>query len=181
MEKKRLNRREFLRLASVSGAALALSACCPEPEKEQVREELVKERQGAKAMEDANLFLSELKEGTSMGSESKKYDLSPKSTGFFKRNDSIPDIGFESEIAKIAFKLSEKKKLPEHPIKSEKGYLVIQFKDRKNPGLEAFEKEKAAILQQLLTQKQSKAFDLFLSEVKGRSEITIKQELFTDS
>ena len=29
MEKKRLNRREFLQLASLSGAALVLSACCP--------------------------------------------------------------------------------------------------------------------------------------------------------
>ena len=46
MEKKRLNRREFLRLASVSGAALALSACCPEPEKEQVVVTQVIEKEG---------------------------------------------------------------------------------------------------------------------------------------
>jgi arabinosaccharide transport system substrate-binding protein len=32
MEKKRLNRREFLQLAGLSGAALALSACCPTTE-----------------------------------------------------------------------------------------------------------------------------------------------------
>jgi arabinosaccharide transport system substrate-binding protein len=49
MEKKRLNRREFLRLASASGAALALSACCPsEPttvEKEVVVTQIV-EKEG---------------------------------------------------------------------------------------------------------------------------------------
>lgn len=149
--------------------------------KQQVREDLVKERQDEKAKEDANSFLTELNKGTSMEMESKKYDLSPKSTGFFKRNDSIPDIGFESEIAKAVFKLSDKEKLSDNPIKGGKGYFVVQFKERKDPELEAFENQKAAIIEQLLNQKQSRAFDSFVSEIKSRSEITIKQELFTDS
>jgi arabinosaccharide transport system substrate-binding protein len=44
MEKKRLSRREFLQFASLSGAALALSACCPAPPAEkQVVTQIVKE------------------------------------------------------------------------------------------------------------------------------------------
>jgi len=147
----------------------------------QVRDDLVEERQNEKAREDASSFLSELENGASMSTESKKYDLSPKSTGFFKRNDSIPNVGFESDIAKTAFKLSGKKKLPENPIKGGKGYFVIQFKERKNSGLEAFENEKAGIINRLLTQKQSRAFNSFLSQIKSRSEITIKEEFFNNS
>ena len=143
--------------------------------KEKVLVDLVEERQDAKASEDANVFLSALKSGKSMDTESNNFNLTPKTTGLFKRNESIPQIGFEGKISEAAFKLTNEKKLPEKVIKGGKGYYVIQFKDRKPPDLAGFNKEKTAIKQRLLQQKKSKVFDALLSQIRSKSDISIKE------
>ncbi len=149
----------------------------PEFEKvrKEVRADLVKERHDAKASKDANAFLSALKSGKSMSTESQNYNLAPTTTGLYKRNDSIPKIGFEREISEAAFKLTNEKKLPEKVIKGKKGYYVIQFRERKMPEFEEFYKEKAAITQRLLQQKKSTTFAALLSQIKSQSDITIKE------
>ena len=73
---------------------------------EAVTADLFKEKQEEKAKADANSFLEALKSGKSMDAESKQFNLTPASTGFFKRSDSIPKIGPEREIAETAFQLS---------------------------------------------------------------------------
>ena len=85
--------------------------------KEEVRVDLVQERQDTKAREDANAFLVALKSGKYMNTESKNFNLTPTATGLFKRNDSIPKIGFEREISEAAFKLTNERKLPEKVVK----------------------------------------------------------------
>ncbi len=149
----------------------------PEFEKvrKEVRADLVKERQDAKASKDADAFLSALKSGKSMSTESQNYNLAPTTTGLYKRNDSIPKIGFEREISEAAFKLTNEKKLPEKVIKGGKGYYVIQFRERKMPEFEEFYKGKAAITQRLLQQKKYTTFAALLSQIKSQSDITIKE------
>ena len=58
-------------------------------------------------------LLAELKDGQPFTTASQKFNLATQKTGFFKRNDSIPTIGNERDIARIAFRLSENDKLPE--------------------------------------------------------------------
>ncbi|MDM8525864.1 SurA N-terminal domain-containing protein [Desulfococcaceae bacterium HSG8] len=142
----------------------------------KVRADFIREKQDEKASKDAGDFLKALTEGESMTTEGEKYDLTPKATDFFKRNDAIPDIGYEREIVQTAFKLSNKKRLPESPLKGRKGYYVIRFKERKVPDSEAFEKEKKSIKERLLQRKKFKTFDAWLSEMKDRSEITIEAD-----
>jgi len=144
--------------------------------KKEVKADLVKQRQEAKAQKDANTCLSALQSGNSMSTESKHFNLTPTTTGFFKRNDSIPKIGTEREIAKAAFQLTNEIKLPEKVIKGIKGYYVIQFRDRKMPEFEGFNKEKAVIRQRLLQQKKDRTFDALLAQIRSKSEITIKKE-----
>jgi peptidyl-prolyl cis-trans isomerase D len=144
--------------------------------KEKVRVDLIQEKQKAKARKDADTYLAALKSGKSMSTASRDFNVTPTTTGFFKRNDSIPKIGFEREVSKAAFQLSPKQKLPEKPVKGSKGYYVFQFKDRKTPGIEEFNMEKASITQRLLQQKKAKTFDAFLAQKRSKSEITIKEE-----
>jgi len=143
--------------------------------KEKVRLELIKEKQDEKAKADSETFLAALKSGKTMNTESKKFNLTPKTTGFFKRNGSIPEIGFERDIAEVAFQLTDKKQLPENVLKSSKGYYVIQFKDRKISDPENFSKEKEEMKNRLLAQKKSSIFDALLAQIKSKSEITIKE------
>jgi len=143
--------------------------------KEKVRLELIKEKQDEKAKADSETLLAALKSGKIMHTESKKFNLTSKTTGFFKRNGSIPEIGFERDIAEVAFQLTDKKQLPENVLKGSKGYYVIQFKDRKISEPENFSTEKEEIKNRLLAQKKSSIFDALLAQIKSRSEITIKE------
>ncbi|MEA1949080.1 MAG: SurA N-terminal domain-containing protein [Thermodesulfobacteriota bacterium] len=143
--------------------------------KEKVRVDLIQEKQNANAKKDANTYLTALKSGKSMTTESKHFNFTPTSTGFFKRSDSIPKIEFEREVSKAAFQLTPEKKLPEKPIKGTKGYYVIQFKDRKTPEFEEFNTEKSSIKQRLLQQKKTRTFDALLAQIRSNSEITIKE------
>ena len=142
--------------------------------KETVRADWIQEKQEEKAKADADAFLAALKSGKSMDAESKQLNLKPTSTGFFKRSDSIPKIGPEREIAEAAFQLTDEKKLAETVIKGAKGYYIIQFKGRKTPDAENFNKEKEDIESRLLSQKRSRTFDALLSQIRSKSEISIK-------
>ena len=143
--------------------------------KEKVKLDLVKEKQHEKAKADSETLLAALKNGKTMNTESKKFDLTPKTTGFFKRNGSIPEIGFEREIAEVAFQLTDKKQFPENVLNGSKGYYVIQFKGKKISDPENFSKEKEDIMNRLLAQKKSSIFDALLAQIKSKSEITIKE------
>jgi peptidyl-prolyl cis-trans isomerase D len=141
----------------------------------KVKEDLVKEKQDAKARDEAQTLLAELKNGETFATLSEKFKLAPKKTGFFKRNDSIPTIGSERELARIAFRLSDNNKLPEEVIKGQKGYFVISFRERQKPSLEGFEKEKTEIKERLLQQKTLKTFDAWLKQLKNESQIIIEE------
>ncbi len=143
--------------------------------KKDVTADLVEKKQNERANEDASALLSALQNGQSLSAESKKYNVTPTTTGFFNRNGSIPEIGFEREISATAFELTSKSKLPEKVIKGSKGYYVIQFNDKKAPESEGFDKEKDEIEQRLRLQKQSKAFAALLSQLKNTGEISIKE------
>ncbi|MBW1960550.1 MAG: SurA N-terminal domain-containing protein [Deltaproteobacteria bacterium] len=148
--------------------------------KEKVRSELIKEKQRQKAKADAASFLEALKNGKSLSEASKEFNLTPMATGFFKRNDSIPNIGYEPAVANAAFMLSEKNALPENAVEGRKGFFVIRFKERKEPSYDAFEKEKASTKQGLLELKKRKAFDSWLAQLRRNSDITIEKGILDE-
>jgi peptidyl-prolyl cis-trans isomerase D len=144
--------------------------------KDKIEKDVISEKQRTKAKEDAEAFLSELKSGGDLKKESEKRSIKIISTGFFKRNDSIPEIGREQKINAEAFKLSKKNDLPEAIIDGVKGYYIVMFTDRKKPDPEEFEKEKAAVLETLLLQKKNSIFEKWLTALKEKSEISIEKE-----
>ena len=145
---------------------------------ESVKKDVIKEKQDAKALSEANRFLAELKTGQPFDAVSQKFKLAPKKTGFFKRNDSIPTIGQEAEILRTAFKLSDDNQVPEEPLKGQKGYYVISFRERQEPELDGFEKEKATLKDRLLQQKTFKTMDAWLKRIKSESQISVEEGLW---
>ena len=143
----------------------------------KIRIDLIKQLQDEKASKGANELLVALRDNESLNTkwdaECKKLNLTTATTDFFKRDSSIPNIGFEQNISQAAFKLSNENMLPEAPIKGKKGYYIIRFKDRKEPELNGFEEEK--IKEKLLKQKMTKTFDAWLSNIRKRSNITIEK------
>jgi peptidyl-prolyl cis-trans isomerase D len=144
--------------------------------KETVTQDLVKEKRASAAENDAKSLLTALKEKGEEALKTKEKSYSFKSTGFFKRNEEIPEIGRESELSRAAFDLSKAKPYAEKVIKGRKGYYVIRLKDRILPDMQEYDKEKAAIEQTLLSQKKFHAMDTWLKEVREKSEITIQED-----
>jgi peptidyl-prolyl cis-trans isomerase D len=142
---------------------------------EKVKADLTKEKKNEKAKMDAEALLSALRDGAAIETAGKEFDLTPQNTGFFKRTGSIPNIGYERGISRIAFELSEKNSFPQEVIQGGKGFYVIKFKQRKTPSMEEFDKEKANIIERLLQQKQSGTFRDWLEQKKKNSEIVIEE------
>lgn len=141
---------------------------------EKVKADLINEKKNEKAKTDAEALLSALKDGGTIEAAGKKFDLTPKSTGFFKRNDPIPNIGLERELSRAAFELSEKNSLPQEVFQGAKGFYVIKFKQRKTPAMEEFEKEKDNVKERLLQQKRSETLRAWLEQKKNSSEIIVE-------
>ncbi|MDY6789781.1 MAG: SurA N-terminal domain-containing protein [Thermodesulfobacteriota bacterium] len=145
--------------------------------KQEVKVVLTDKKREEKARADAKQLLAALKAGggiESLEGESVKSGLKMETTGFFKRNGSIKNIGFENEIAKSAFLLSNKKKFPDDVIKGKKGYYVIRFKNRKKPPVKEFAEKKKSVVERLLQQKKYQTFNAWVTQLEGQSEISIE-------
>jgi peptidyl-prolyl cis-trans isomerase D len=143
---------------------------------QKVRADLIEEKKDEKAKKDAEAVLAALKDGTAFQEAGKEFGLKPQSTGFFKRNESIPNIGFERDLSRTAFELSDQNRLPAEIFKGPKGYYVIEFSQRKVPAMDEFEKEKAGIKERLLQQKRFKIFEAWLAKIKKDSEIIVEKD-----
>ncbi len=140
--------------------------------KEKVLSDFTKLKKNEKASIDAKELLAELKKGGSMIEAEKKYNLTPVSTGFFKRNQPIPGIGYDMQIAESSFGLSDKTKFPENVIKNSKGYYVLEFKGKQKTESENSENEKTEIKEKIFERKQAEIFNTWMKEIKSRSEIS---------
>jgi len=145
---------------------------------EKVRFDLIKQMRDKKANKDANELLVALKDNKPLDKECEKLNLTATATGFFKRNSSVPYIGFDQNISNAAFKLSNENMLPEASVKGKKGYYIIRFRDRKEPGLNGFEEEKEKIKEKQLKQKMLKTFDAWLSSIRNKSVISIEKSFW---
>ncbi|MBT8331022.1 MAG: peptidyl-prolyl cis-trans isomerase, partial [Deltaproteobacteria bacterium] len=139
-----------------------------------LKKDLIKKKQDAEALRKAQAIIAELKEAESLTAVADKFNLKPQTSGFFKRTDSIPGVGYEPDIASAAFKLSESNTLYADAIKGQKGYFVISLRERKGPSLDGFEKEKSDIKARLRQQKAFNTLEAWLKRIKDESEIVIE-------
>ena len=143
--------------------------------KAAVKKDLIAEKQDAEALRQAQAVVAEIKQTGSLTAVADKFNLKPHDSGFFKRTDSIPGIGYEPEIARAAFKLSDSKRIHDDAIKGQKGYFVIRLRERKEPPLDGYEKEASAIKARLMQQKTFKTVEAWLNQIKDESEIVIEE------
>jgi len=141
----------------------------------KVKADLIREKKDEKAKMDAEAVLAALKDGATIQDVAKEFALKPAVTGDFKRNDAIPNIGYERDLARMAFELSDQNKVPREVFKGRKGYYVILFNQRKAPAMDEFAKEKDTVKEQLLQQKSFKTFEAWLEQLKKGSEIVVER------
>ena len=141
---------------------------------DRVRADVTKEKQDEQALKDARQCLSDLKSGKSLKESAGKKGVKTGSTDFFKRSDRIPDIGYEREMSSAAFGLSSEKKYADEPIKGQKGYYVIAFKEKKAADSAGLADEKGQITETLTNQKQRRIFEDLLTSLRNSGKIVIE-------
>ena len=141
---------------------------------DRVRADLTKEKQDEQALKDARQCLSDLKSGKLLKEFQGKKGVKTGSTDFFKRSDRIPDIGYEREMSSAAFGLSSEKKYADEPIKGQKGYYVIAFKERKAADPAGLADEKGQITETLTSQKQRRTFEDLLTSLRNSGKIVVE-------
>ncbi len=147
----------------------------------EVTEKLAAERREEHARELAVVFLQSLEGGNSFDSESEKAGIKVNTSGDFKRNEAIPDIGNAPPVAKAAFELKNIGDVAKEVLNGPQGYYVVRLAGRVLPEGSEFEKQKEALGRQLLEQKKTKLFQEWLVNARDNSEILVEKEFSRDS
>ena len=143
--------------------------------KDRVEKDLLAHRKDEKARMAAETFLTALQ---SKDEGNPKPEAEFKETGFFKRNASIPQIGYEQKINAAAFELKPESPLADEILKGRKGYYVIRLKERQAPDAKGLDAEKDDIRRNLQQQKEFKTFEKWIALLRDRSEVVIEEKFF---
>lgn len=144
--------------------------------KDRVKADVIREKQDQEAMAAAEAFLDEVKKGEKDFEQlAGEKEMVPAVTPFFKRNDSIPEVGFEQGISAAAFQLKDPTQVNDNAVKGRNGYYVFRLVERKLPDPEGYADEKEAIENRLLSQKRNGSFQALLEALKVDSEISIQE------
>lgn len=144
---------------------------------ERVREDVTKELQRDRAKSDAEAMLADINKGTTLAEASRRAAMQVNETGFFKRTGGIGKIGYEPQIAAVAFELSMDQPLADQVVEGRQGWYVLRLKERKLPLREDFVKELKSTRQRLTTQRKQAVFQRWIADLRQRSKIDINQEL----
>ena len=142
---------------------------------ESVEKDWLAKQKDEKAKAEAQKVLDALAKGDeTLAVLAGKMGLTVTTSEFFQRNGAIPGVGYEPALSEEAFRLTPDQPRADKVVKGGGGYFVIELKDRKRPADNGFEKARERIVQQLLTQKQSRVYSDLVADLRGRSEIKIE-------
>ena len=142
--------------------------------KERVMADLKKQRQREMAKAEAEKMAEALKQGTTLESLAEEMKLSVEKTGLFKRDGAVPGIGPDHAFVEAAFSLEAADSFSESPVEGKAGYYLLRLVERQLPAPEAFEEEKANIVDMLARQKQQSIYQDWMAARKASSNITIE-------
>jgi len=154
---------------------------------DQVEKDLRKEKQLKQSFKDAVACLQTIQASTeTAATQTAKNEMSTTQTaqtaqeysfttsGFFKRNEPIPEIGNEDAINKAAFELTDSNPIGYTAFKGYKGYYVIKLKGRKKPEDTAFEDARQSVKDTIRQQREGQFFDDWIKRLKTNSQIEIE-------
>ena len=118
-----------------------------------------------------------MQEGATLSVAGQPKNLATQTTGWFKRGEAVPGIGFDRGLAEAAFKLSTDSPLPDAPVRGEKEVFVFRFVDRQIPEAPSDDAELNAIKDQLRQRKQREVYGNWMAEARSKADIEIDQSL----
>ncbi|MFW5908743.1 MAG: peptidylprolyl isomerase, partial [Desulfosalsimonas sp.] len=147
-----------------------------------VRKDALREKREQAARQAAENFLKQARSAESLSNAAAdKGDYKVKTTGFFKRNQSIPEIGQNRPLSSAAFSLGGDKPVGDSVVAGNDGkFYVIGLKERRTPDDSAFENKKQEVMADLKGRKRRQMLDGWTTALRQKSDIEISDK-FSDS
>jgi peptidyl-prolyl cis-trans isomerase D len=147
----------------------------------KVRAALVRQMAEAKALEQATVFLRQVKDPAGFGAAASAAKLAVHTTGDFSRADStIPGIGEFHEAVQAASLLPGTPALISRPLTLDGNAYVFEVTGRVPPSDDQWKLAQAAFKDQLLKQRQAQAWESFVQELRARAQIFVRPELVSE-
>ena len=143
--------------------------------REELKENFVTYLATLSAKSAAEKYLSQLKEEKNWDDLAKENDLTPETTDFFNRNESIPQIGYNPDLVEAAFALSNKKRYAERVFENAEGVFVIRWDEQKEIDKKKYQEEKKRYRFSLMQSKLQTLFGDWLKNLKKKPQIEILQ------
>lgn len=151
------------------------------PESKEVQEALKEDYTSHLALAEARAaaegYLSKLKAGEPWAATAKEKGLTPETTDFFSRSDSIPRIGHVGELQESAFALDDKNPYPEGVFEAPAGVFVIRWEQYQGVDFEKYREDKEKTRWSLERAKQRVILGDWLEELRKRAEIEVLHSL----
>jgi peptidyl-prolyl cis-trans isomerase D len=151
------------------------------PGLDQVAEEVKKDDASylamAAAKAGAEQFLAKLKEGKEWTALCKEFRVEPKTTGFFSRQDYIPEISQSVEAREAAFAINQKKRYPDTVFETEKSVLVMRWEGEQGIDQKKYQEEKDNYRDMLIRARQQVLFQEWLEHLRKNAKVKVVEPI----
>jgi peptidyl-prolyl cis-trans isomerase D len=101
-------------------------------------------------------------------------DLKVEETGLFPQGrDFIPRLGQAKDVAAAAWKLTKEKPVPDMPLETDAGWVIIRLKEQKSPTDEEFDQAKIGLAYGATVGKQNAVYEGWTKKIRDASNVRI--------
>lgn len=138
---------------------------------ERVQEDLTLHLAREKARSEAEDLLKRLRQGGNWEDLVRETELTPETSDFFKRGESIEGIGRAPELQEAVFGLHEKEPYPDQVFESDSGYHITRWEATRGIDEEAFQEEKPEVRRAVRDMKHRILFDAWMEDLRENAEV----------
>lgn len=146
--------------------------------KSKVRAMLIEEKAWNEAQKGAKEIIARLKNGEDIKKIGAELRYKVMDTGVFGRQEQeIPRAGVKIPDKEAVFSLGPKNPVYPEPVKSDDAYFVFMHRGTVEPDKSGFDAAKEEIRSRLLADKQDKAVEKWLQDLKAKAKIKVYEEM----
>lgn len=141
----------------------------------EVEEDVILTKAGKKAEDEGRNFVGKLRGGEKLEDLAQQIKGTVRKSEPFSRVGFVPEAGAQGDVFAAAFELAA----GEYggPVTAGEKVWIYRVDEKEAPAAEAFEEEKASLLQRLEDQKKESVFNSWLADLRSKRSIEINEGL----
>ncbi len=149
---------------------------------EQVKAKIIAKMESGEqenmARQTAEQILEKVKTGVSLAQAGKEKGISLTSTELFSRKEPVPNVGGSRELTEAAFSLSKSSPLCDKIMETTKGFVIMQFKNRKEPSQKEMDDRMDGIRAQLIQIQRRQYYQQWMKSLREKASIQVEKRFF---